>query len=112
MPVQLAFRYDLIFCQKCFVDWECIKALRMRQALENNTCENKQRLEHEYKVGVKVLILFKPYELCNNPKISPSTYARDPYHITENLVNGTVRIECGSYQDIISIRRIMPYKEN
>ena len=61
------------------MDWERIKAIRTRQVIENNSKENKKRLEHEYKVGDKILILFKPHEQCNNPKIFPSTYARGPF---------------------------------
>ncbi len=68
-PVQLAFGYDLIFQQKVIIDWERVKAICTRQAIENNAKENKKRLEHKYKVGDKVLILFKPHERCNNPKI-------------------------------------------
>ncbi len=57
-PVQLAFGYYLIFHQKVIIDWEWIKAICTRQAIENNSKENKKRLEHEYKVGDKVPILF------------------------------------------------------
>jgi hypothetical protein len=37
---QLAFGYDLIFCQKVVVDWEQKKALHQRQAIQNNANEN------------------------------------------------------------------------
>jgi hypothetical protein len=97
----------LFFWQKVLINWERIKALHTKQAIENNAKENKKRLEHKYKVGDKVLLVFKPYEWCN--KILPSTYARGPFEITEVMANGTVKIQCGAYMDIISIHRITPY---
>jgi hypothetical protein len=106
---QLAFGYDLIFQQKVIVDWEHIKAIRSKQAIENNEKENRKRLDHKYKVGDKVLILYKAYERRNNPKISLSTYSRGLFRITEVLGNGTVKIQCGAYVDLISIRRLTPY---
>jgi hypothetical protein len=106
-PAQLAFGYDMIFRQKVLIDWERIKALRLRLARENNAKENKKRLVHEYKVGDKVLLVFKPYE--RRGKISPSTHNRGPFTITEVIANGTVKIQCGAYVDIVSIRRITPY---
>ncbi len=75
--------------------------------LKNNSKENKKRLEHEYKVGDKVLILFKLYEQRN--KISPWTHLRGPFEIIEILANGNAKIQCGAYVDIISICRITPY---
>ena len=98
-PAQLAFGYDMIFRQKVLIDWERIKALRLRLAQENNAKENRKRLVHEYKVGDKVLLTFKPYE--RRGKISPSTNSRGPFTILEVIANGTVKIQCGAYVDII-----------
>jgi len=108
-PAELAFGYDMVFRQKVLIDWERLKAFRRRLAAENNAKENKKRLAHEYKVGDKVLLLYKPYE--RRGKISPSTYNRGPFTITEVISNGTVKIQCGAYVDIVSIRRITPYFE-
>ena len=91
------------------IDWERIKALCIKLAQENNAKENKKRLEHEYKVGDKVLLVFKPYERRSRGKFSPSTYARGPFVITEVIANGTVKIQCGAYVDVVSIRLITPY---
>ena len=86
-----------------------MKSVRIQDAIENNNKENKKRLEHEYKVGDKVLLVLKSYELRNNPKISPSTYSRGPFTIIEVIANGTVKIQCGAFEDTVSIRRITPY---
>ncbi len=86
-----------------------MKSVRIQDAIENNKKENKKRLEHEYKVGDKVLLVLKSYELRNNPKILPSTYSRGPFTIIEVIANGTVKIQCGAFEDTVSIRRITPY---
>jgi hypothetical protein len=108
-PAQLAFGYDMLFRQKIFIDWEHFKALHNKQAMQNNVKENKKRLEHHYQVGDKVLILLKPNERQKRPKISPTTQSRGPFTILKIFDNGTVKIECGSYTDVVSIRRITPY---
>ncbi len=91
------------------INWEHIKALLcIKLAQENNAKENKKRMEHEYKVGDKVLLVFKPYERRNRGKFSPLTYARGPFVITEVIENGTVKIQCGAYVDVVSIQRITP----
>ncbi len=92
------------------INWERIEAFHLKDAIENNANENKKRLEHTYKVGDKVLLVYKKYELWSNPKILPSTYPRGPFTITEVIANGTVKIQCGAYVDIVSIRRITPYR--
>ena len=108
-PAQLAFSCDMLFRQKVIIDWERLKASRNKQSLQNNAKENRKRLEHEYKVGDKVLIILKPYERRNNPKISPTTYSSGPFTILAIYANGTVKLQRGAYTDIISIRRITPY---
>ena len=81
----------------------------LKDAIDNNKKENKKRLDHEYMVGDKVLLVLKNYELCNNPKITPSTYARGPFTIIEVIANSMVKIQCGAFKDTVSIRRITPY---
>ena len=108
-PAQLAFGHDLIFRQKVLIDWERLKSVRFKEAIDNNKKENRKRLEHEYRVGDKVLLVFKNYKLRNNPKISPSTYSRGPFTIIEVFANGTVRIQCGAFKDTVSICRITSY---
>ena len=83
----------MLFRQKIFIDWERFKALHSKQALQNNTKENKKWLEHQYHVGDKVLLLLKPYDHQKRPKISPTMQARGPFTILEIFDNGTVRIE-------------------
>ena len=99
----------MIFRQKVLIDWECLKASRDKQALQNNAKENRKRLEHEYKVGDKVLIVLKPYERRNNPKISAPTSTEGPHTILAVYANGNVKLQRGAYTEVMNIRRIMPY---
>ena len=71
----------------------------------NNHKENAKRIEHEYRVGEKVL-LEKPgliSKLC-----APRT---GPYRITHTYTNGTVSIQRGVVNERVNIRRHTPYKE-
>jgi hypothetical protein len=108
-PAQLAFGCDMIFRQKVLIDWERLKAARDKHALQNNAKENRKRLEHEYKVGDKVLIILKPYERRNNPKISAPTSTEGPHTILAIYANGNVKLQRGAFTEVMSIRRIMPY---
>jgi hypothetical protein len=50
-PSQLVFGMDMVMQQPINVDWNKLKQQRTQQAIANNAKENKNRLEHEYKVG-------------------------------------------------------------
>jgi hypothetical protein len=109
LPAQLAFGHNLIFRQKVIIDWEHLKTFCFKEAIDNSKKENKKHLEHKYKVRDKVLLVFKTYELCNNPKILPSTYARGPFTIIKVIANRRHGVQCGAFEDTVSIRRITPY---
>ena len=61
-PSQLIFGMDIIFHQKVKVDWQLLKEQRRNHAIANNKKENKNRIQHDYKVGDLVLIVDKSYE--------------------------------------------------
>ena len=97
----------MIFRQKCLVDRARLKQRRQRQAIENNKKENKNRREHNYKVGDLVLIIEKQYERAKRPKISSP--AEVPFKIIQVYQNGNVRIRREGFDEDISIRRLRPY---
>jgi hypothetical protein len=107
-PSQLAYGVDMIFRQK-IIDWVALKQVHQLQAVANNAKENKKRLGHIYKVDNLILIVKKPYELAKAGKITSPTYSKGPYRILKLYKNGTVKIQCRSFTDILSIRHIMPY---
>ena len=98
-PSHLALGRDMIFQTKVKINWESIKSNKRKLAIENNTRENLNRIDHNYNVGDKVLI----------SKIQIRT--EGPYEIIQVYNNGTVKINKGSYNEIINIRRIKPYYE-
>ena len=86
-------------------DWARIRQRKQDMINVNNRKENAKRIEHEYRVGEKVL-LEKPGLIS---KLSaPRT---GPYRITHTYTNGTVRIQRGVVNERVNIRRLTPYKE-
>ena len=98
----------MLFRQKIAIDWEALKRRRRQQAIQNNEKENKNRIEHKYKVNDLVLIVAKKYEWAKGPKISGDV-TEGPYKILRLYSNGNVRIRRGTYDEDISIRRLRPY---
>ena len=88
------------------VNWEIIKQRRRELAVIANKRENKNRVEHSYSVDDQVLIILDKKE--QGPKLSSPT--EGPYKILKLYTNCTVKIQRGSYQEILSVRRLKPYK--
>ena len=106
-PGTLAFGMDMIYRNQIKVDWELLKRERVKQHIANNIKENRSRREHKYKSGDLVLIVMLPYERGRKPKISK--FAEGPYKVLKVNNNGTLRIQRGSFEETISIRRLRPY---
>lgn len=104
-PGQLIFGRDMILPTQFKANWAQI-ALRKQEVInKSNSKENKKRLEHEYKVGDKVLL--------EKGGIQPKMAAprEGPYRITKVSTNGTVRIQKGVVTQRVNIRRLTPYFE-
>ena len=105
-PGQLVFGRDMLLPTiQIKTDWARIRQRKQDMINVNNRKENAKRIEHEYRVGEKVL-LEKPGLVS---KLSaPRT---GPYQITHTYTNGTVRIQRGVVNERVNIRCLMPYKE-
>jgi hypothetical protein len=104
-PGQLVFGRDMLLPIQLKTDWARIRQRKQDIINVNNRKENLIRIEHEYRVGKKVL-LEKPGLIS---KLSaPRT---GPYRITVTYANGTVRIQRGVVNERVNIRRLAPYKE-
>jgi hypothetical protein len=87
---------------KIKTDWARIRQRKQDIINVNNRKENSRRIEHEYRVGDKV-ILEKPGLIS---KLSaPRT---GPYWITDTYTNGTVHIQRGVVNERVNIR-CLPY---
>ena len=82
-----------------------IKQRKENLIKKNNERENRQRIQHTYKVGDKVLV-YKPgiIPTLTSPK-------KGPYPIVKVHTNGTVTIQRGVVVERLSIRRITPYHD-
>jgi hypothetical protein len=96
----------MIFRQQVNVDWQLLKCQHRTQAIANNKKENRNRVQHDYKVGDLVLIVQRSYERKKKAKLSTPT--EGPFKIIRTYMNGNVCIQRGNYEEDISIHRIHP----
>ena len=77
-----------------------------KQALmkRNSERENSKRIQHTYRPGDKVLVSRNSTHKYEQPYDEPC----EVLHIN---ANGTVQLQMGAVSDIVSIRRIHPYKQ-
>ncbi len=87
-------------------DWEQIGEYRQNQKDRSNTRENNKRVDYDYKVGDKILIL-KDGIL----RKAESIWKKEPWTITTVHMNGTIRIQCRTKSERINFRRVTPFSE-
>lgn len=102
-PAQLVFGRDMLLPVKFVADWARIQVNKQKQINKSNERENKQRIDHKYEVGNRVL-LTTPGLL--RKVSSPRT---GPYRVVEVHNNGTVTIQNGPVHQKVNIRRLTPY---
>ena len=68
--------------------------------------ENKKRIDFDYKVGDKILIL-KDGILHK----SESPKQKEPWNITQVHTNGTIRVTRGTKSERLNVRRVEPFFE-
>ncbi len=104
-PCHLAFSQDMLFCHAVIVDWNNVHRIRTSQAIASNVRENKSRLDIQYAIGDKVLLVLDADERRDKPKLDRPT--KGPFTVTRVFENGTVNL--GRYIETINIRRLKPY---
>ena len=105
-PGAAIFGRDMLFDIPFVADWYKIGEHRQLLTDRNNERENKRRIDYDYKVGDKVLVI-KDGIL----RKSESKYGKEPWTITTVHTNGTIRVQCGTKSERINIRRVTPYTE-
>ncbi len=88
-------------------DWHKIGERRQSLTDRGNQCENAKRIDYDYKVGDRVLVINKDIL----PK-AESAYSKEPWTITTVHTNGTIRIQCGTNMEQLSIQRVGPFKDD
>eukprot|EP00804_Cyclotella_cryptica_P014902 CCRYP_017900-RA/>CCRYP_017900-RA protein AED:0.11 eAED:0.11 QI:0/-1/0/1/-1/0/1/0/82 len=81
----------MLFDTPFLADWNKIGDHRQRQTNRNAECENKSRVNWDYKIVDRVL-LHKEGIL----RKSESKYHRDPWTISTVHTNGTIRVHRGT----------------
>ena len=71
-----------------------------------NKRENKSRLDHIYNNGDKVLLI-----LSDEVKSKLDEPTEGPYTIVKVFQNGTVRINRGTFNEVLHIRNMKPFHE-
>ena len=102
-PAQLVFGRDMLFNLKKVINWKAITDNKRKQIARDNARENAVRIDHEFKVGDRVL------RIKQGIRRKFSRKKTDPYQILAIHSNGTVIIQKGITQDRLSIRLIEPY---
>jgi hypothetical protein len=106
-PCHLAFNHDMIFRKATTIDWQHINNEHNKITAASNSKENSTRINKEYKIGDKILLVLGTDELRSQPKMDKPT--RGPFLITNVHNNGTVTINRGNFTETINIRRIKPF---
>lgn len=104
-PGQIVFGRDMVFNMNKAVDWQLMQKQKQDQILRDNIRENLKRVDHDYKVGDKVMLVRKGIVRKLSRK------KKGPYTIARVHTNGTVTIKKGNSLERLNIRRIEPIFE-
>ena len=104
-PVQLLFGRDMILLIKHKVDWVLIRQKKQTHIYKDNIHKNRNRFDHDYNVGDKVMLNNHAVYKYENPY-------KGPFLITRGFTNGTVNIQYGPTKIRHNVCRIKPYKSD
>ncbi len=106
-PGAAVFGRDMLFNIPFVADW--CKIGDQWQLLTDcgNQQENAKRIDYDYKVGDKVLVINEGILRKAEP-----AYGKEPQTITTVHTNGTIRIQRGTKMERLSIRRVEPFTDN
>ncbi len=107
-PGEAIFGRDMLFDIPFVADWSEIGRRRQELVDRNNVRENKRRLPYDYVPGSKCLIIS---EINGEKQRKALDKNEGPYEVTNVFTNGTVRIQRGSINERINIRRLTPFFE-
>ena len=99
------FGRDSILNVRHEANWKIIKERKQKLINKGNERENKNRIDHKYKEGDKVLL-----KNAWKTKFNQDAYL-GPYTITTVQDNRTIRAKKGRVTDTYNLRNIIPFKE-
>jgi hypothetical protein len=106
-PGAAIFGRDMLFDIPFIADWQKIGEYRQQLTDLSNACENKGRIDYDYKVSQKVLSR-KEGILCN----AESRWHKKPWLITTVHTNGTITVQRGNKLERMNIRRVKLFIED
>ncbi len=95
--------FDILFV----ADWRKIGERRQSLTDRGNQCQNTKRIDYDYKVRDKVLIINEGIFHKAEP-----AYGKEPWTITTVHTNGTIRIQCGTKMEQLIIQRVEPFTDD
>ncbi len=106
-PGAAIFGSNMLFDILFVADWHEIG--EQRQSLTNcgNHGKNTKRIDYNYKVGDKVLLVNEGIL-----RKAESAYGKEPWTITTVHTNETIRIQRRTRMEQLSIRRVQTYTDN
>jgi len=96
----------MLFDVPFIADWNKIGDYRQRQTDLSTERENKRRIDYDYKVGDRVLVIQDGIL-----RKAQSPHGKEPWTITTVHTNGTIRVQRGTKTERINIRRVTPYTD-
>ncbi len=106
-PGTTIFGHAMLFDIPFVADWHKIGDRRQSLTDCGNQCQNAKRIDYDYKVGDKVLLINEG-TLCK----AESACGKEPWTITTVHTNGTIRIQRGTKMERLSIRRVQPFTDD
>ncbi len=88
-------------------DWRKIGEQRQSLTNRGNQHKNTKQIDYDYKVGDKVLVINEGIL-----RKAESAYGKEPWTITTVHTNGTIRVECRTKTEQLSIRRVEPFTDD
>jgi hypothetical protein len=106
-PGAVIFGRDMLFDIPFMADWHKIRERWQILTNRGNQRENAKQIDYGYKVGDKVLVINEGIL-----RKAESAYGKEPWTITTVHTNGTIRIQCGTKTERLSIQRVELFTDN
>ncbi len=106
-PGAAIFGQDMLFDIPFKANWRKIGDWQQLLTNHGNQQENTKRIDYDYKVGDKVLVI-------NEGILRKAEYAysKEPWTITTVHMNGSIRIQRRTTAERLSIQRLEPFTDN
>ena len=96
----------MLFDIPYIADWNKIGDNRRHQTDLNNKRENKKRMDFDYNVGDKILIVKDGI-----PRKAESPKEKEPWPLMTVHTNGTIRVTRGTKSENLNVWRVEPFFE-